>query len=100
MENIYQIRVNGRIVTHLHVRNKLVDGMPCGEQEVAIQDSMVGWIPLDDNNSVLSGVPEFVIEMRDSTIPPAERRYLPNKGWERVRVSEVLARLEATGVLK
>jgi len=100
MDNVYQIRVNGKIVKHLRVQNELVDGMPIGKQQIAIEDSMVGWITLDDNSNLLPGLPQFVIEMRDATIPPIERRYLPNKGWQKTSVANLLYRLEATGVLK
>ncbi len=101
MQNKYQIRVNGRIIPHIRVQNELIDGVPCGKQQIAIEDPQLGWFTIDDNeNLVLSGVPEFLVEMRDSTIPPIDRRALPNKGWERVCVTEILVRLEATGVLR
>jgi hypothetical protein len=37
--------------------------------------------------------------VRDVTIPPIQRRYLPNKGWKRVTTSQCLALLESSRVV-
>jgi len=41
----------------------------------------------------------FILEVPDLTIPPIQRRYLPNKGWKRMMMGECLALLESAGVI-
>jgi hypothetical protein len=42
----------------------------------------------------------FILEVRDVTIPPVERRCLPNKGWQRVTTRGCLSLLESAGVIE
>jgi len=89
MENQYQVRVNGLIVTHIDVRHALIDGIPCGEWQIAIKDPTIGWLTLDDNDNLWDhDLPQFVLEVRE-----------PPTGWRRVSVADLLELLESTGVL-
>jgi hypothetical protein len=88
MENDYRFRVNGLIVTHIDVRHALVNGVPCGEWQIAINDPLLDWITLDDNDNLWDqDLPKFVLEACEN----------PEKGWRRVRVPDLLALLESTG---
>ncbi len=98
MENHYRIRVNGLVVTHIDIRHALVDGVPCGELQIAIEDPVLGWMTIDDNEGLIAGQSQFVLEVRDSRLAPEVCRDLPNKGWYRVTVAHLLGLLEATGV--
>lgn len=83
-----QIRVNGLIVTHIDVRHALVDGVPCGDWQIAIEDPVIGWLTLDDNGNLWDhDLPQFVLEVGTP------------EGWRRVTVAQLLALLESTGVI-
>jgi hypothetical protein len=85
----HQIRVNGQIVAHIDVRHTLVDGVPCGVWQVAIEDPVLGWITIDDNGNLWDNdLPKFVLEIMD-----------PNGGWQRWSVSQLLELLVSTGVI-
>jgi len=98
MENQYRIRVNGLVVTHIDIRHALVDGVPCGDLQIAIEDPVLGWMTIDDNEGLIKGQSQFVLEIRDAAITPEVCRTLPNKGWYRVTVGHLLGLLESTGV--
>jgi len=98
MENQYRIRVNGLVVTHIDIRHALVDGVPCGDLQIAIEDPVLGWMTIDDNEGLIKGQSQFVLEIRDAAITPEVCRTLPNKGWYQVTVAHLLQLLEATGV--
>lgn len=98
MDNNYRIRVNGLAIAHIDIRHALVDGVPCGELQIAIEDPVLGWMTIDDNQGLAAGQSLFVLEVRDSSLAPEVCRYLPNKGWERKTVAQLLGLLESTGV--
>lgn len=90
MENQHRIRVNGLIVAHIDVRHALANGIPCGEWRIAINDPLLGWITLDDNDNLWDhDLPKFVLEVREN----------PERNWRRVRIPELLELLAATGVI-
>jgi len=96
--NQYRIRLNGLVITHIDVRHALVDGVPCGDLQIAIEDPVLGWMTIDDNQGLDRGQSRFVLEVRDAAIAPEVCRDLPNKGWYQVTVAHLLQLLEATGV--
>jgi len=53
----------------------------------------------DDEELADPALTRFILEVRDVTIPPIERRYLPNKGRKRMTTNECLALLESAGVI-
>jgi hypothetical protein len=92
----FQFRLNGVIITHLKVRPVMLDGTTDRCELIACHDNL-GEFAIDDNaDPVLT---PFILEVRDVTIPPSERRYLPNKGWRRMTTTECLALLESAGVI-
>jgi len=93
----YQIRVNGLIIPHIDVRHALIDGVPCGERQIAIEDPRLGWITLDDNENLWDkDLPKFVLEVRDSE----NHYYVLNNGWQRKTVAQLIEMLESTGVIR
>lgn len=47
--------------------------------------------PFDDNEGLTDpALTLFILEMRDVSIPPIERRFLPNKGWRQVTTRKCL----------
>ncbi len=101
--NQYQVRVNGLIVTHIDVRHALVDGVPCGDWQIAIEDPVIGWLTLDDNDNLWDhDLPKFVLEVRAcpyvSLMDIRDGNELPT-GWRRVSVAQLLALLESQGVI-
>jgi hypothetical protein len=94
----FQFRLNGIIITHLKVRPAAIDGATDHWELVACHDTL-GEFTIDDNDGLADpALTRFVLEVRDVTIPPIERRYLPNKGWRQVTTSECLALLESVGI--
>jgi hypothetical protein len=105
MSQPYQIRLNGFAVTSVKIRPAMVeiDGClePIGDNEVVACTEDIGEFAIDDNeNNWDASLPKFVLEIRDTNIPPAERRNLPNKGWVRVTAKEFLNRLSTMGVIQ
>jgi len=99
MNNCYQFRLNGVVITHLKVRPASTDGMTDRWELVACHDTL-GEFAIDDNQGLANpALTRFILEMRDATIPPLERRYLPNKGWRQVTTRECLVLLESAGVI-
>jgi hypothetical protein len=102
--NRHQIRVNGLIINHIDVRHALVDGVPCGEWQIAIEDPIIGWMTLDDNDNLWDNdLPKFVLEVRAnpwvSVMDMRDGNELPVLGWRQVTVAQLLSLLESTGVL-
>ena len=99
MNTRYQIRLNGIIITEIKVRPVAIDGTT-GHWELVACHGSLGEFAIDDNESLSDpALTPFIFEMRDVTIPPIERRYLPNKGWKHVTTRECLALLESAGVI-
>ena len=95
----FQFRLNGVIITHLKVRPVAIDGTTDHRELVACHDTL-GEFAIDDNEQLADpALSRFVLEVRDVSIPPSERRFLPNKGWKVVTTREYLALLESTGVI-
>jgi hypothetical protein len=95
-----QFRLNGLIIPLLKVRPVMRDGIVDHWELVACHDRL-GEFAIDDGDDDLLApeLPRFILEVRDVTIPPIERRYLPNKGWKQMTTSECLALLESAGVI-
>ena len=95
----FQFRLNGVIITHLKVRPVMLDGVVDHWELVACHETL-GEFAVDDNKGLADpALTRFVLEVRDVTIPPFERRFLPSKGWSRITAKECLALLESTGVI-
>ncbi len=98
--NHYQFRLNGLIITHMKVRPVVVAGDTDHWELVACHETL-GEFAIDDNDELAdTALTPFVLEVRDVTIPPIERRYLPNKGWKRMSTRECIALLESAGVIE
>jgi len=98
MNTRYQVRLNGVIITHVKVRPAEIDGRR-GRWELVACHRVLGEFAVDDNETLADpALSRFVLEVRDVTIPPIERRYLPNKGWHQVSTKECLALLESIGI--
>jgi len=94
-----QFRLNGIIITHMKVRPVMIDGAT-DHWELVASDEKIGEFAIDDNEGLAdSALTRFVLEVRNVTIPPIERRFLPNKGWRQVATRECIALLESEGVI-
>jgi hypothetical protein len=68
--------------------------------ELVASHESLGQFAVDDNQDLPDpALPRFVLEVRDATIPPIERRFLSNKGWRQVTTRECLPLLESSGVI-
>ena len=95
----FQFCLNGIIIPHIKVRPVVIDGTT-DRWELVACDEKLGDFAVDDNDGLADpALSRFILERRDVTIPPIERRYLPNKGWRHVTTSECLALLESAGVI-
>jgi hypothetical protein len=100
MNTQFQFRLNLLIITHLNVRPVAIGGTANRWELVACHDNL-GEFAIDDNEGLADpALTPFVLEVRDVTIPPIERRYLPNKGWQRVTTRGCLSLLESAGVIE
>lgn len=76
-------RLNGIIITQLKVRATAIHGRIDGWELVACHETL-GEFAIDDNDGLPdSALMPFVLEARDATIRPIDRRFLPNKVGER-----------------
>ncbi len=95
----FQFRLNGVVITHMNVRPVVIDAAT-DHWELVACDEKLGEFAIDDNDGLADpALTRFTLEVRDATIPPNERRYLPNKGWQRMSTRECLALLESAGVI-
>jgi hypothetical protein len=95
----FQFRLNGVVITHMKVRPVVIVGIADHWELVACHDTL-GEFAIDDNEELADpALTQSILEMRDVTIPPLERRFLPNKGWERMTTNECLSLLESAGVI-
>ena len=95
----FQFRLNGVIITHMKVRPVVIAGATDHWELVACHEAL-GEFPIDDNEGLADpALTRFVLEVRNVTIPPAERRCLPNKGWTRVSTKECFTLLESARVI-
>jgi hypothetical protein len=96
----FQFRLNGLVITDLKVR-PVVTFETTDEWELVACHKTLGEFAIDDNEGFADpALTPFVLEVRDVTIPPIERRYLPNKGWKRITTSQCLALLKSAGVIE
>jgi hypothetical protein len=76
----------------------MLDGV-VDDWELVACDTL-GELAIDDNEQLADpALTRFILEVRDATLPPIERRFLPNKGWKVMTTRECLATLESTGVI-
>jgi hypothetical protein len=95
----FQFRLNGIIITEIKVRPVAIVGITDHWELVACHDTLVEFA-IDDNEGLADpALTRFVLEVRDASIPPIERRFLPNKGWRRMSTKECLTLLESAGVI-
>jgi hypothetical protein len=96
----FQFRLNRIIIPHLKVRPVEIAGMRV-HWELLACDETIGEFTIDDNEGLADpDLPKFVLEVRDFSLPPSERRFLPNKGWKVMTTRECLALLESAGVIE
>ena len=77
----------------------MIDGTTDRWELVACHETL-GEFAIDDNDGLADpALTQFILEVRDVTIPPIERRFLPNKGWKRMTTRECLTLLEFPGVI-
>ncbi len=94
-----QFRLNGLIITEIKVRPVMNRGTTDQWELVACHETL-GEFAIDDNDGLADpALSRFILEVRDVSIPPSERRFLPNKGWKRMTTTECLALLESAGVI-
>ncbi len=94
-----QFRLNGLIITRMKVRPVVIAGITDHWELVACHETL-GDFAIDDNDAIPDPcLSRFLLEVRDASIPPLERRYLPNKGWRRMTAGECLALLESDGII-
>jgi hypothetical protein len=99
MNTQLQFRLNGLIITELKVRPVTIDGITDIWELVACHGTL-GEFAIDDNEGFADpALSQFILEVRDVSIPPIERRFLPNKGWETISTSQCIALLESAGVI-
>jgi hypothetical protein len=99
MNTRYQIRLNGIIITEIKIRPAEIDGRR-GRWELVASHKVLGEFAVDENETLADpALSRFVLEVRDVTIPPIERRFLPNKGWKQMTSRECLDLLEFAGVI-
>ena len=100
MNTQFQFRLNGVIITHMKVRPVVIAGATDHWELVACHEAL-GEFAIDDNEGLADpALTQFVLEVRDVTIPPIERRFLPNKGWRQMCTKECIALLESSGVIE
>ncbi len=96
----FQFRLNGTVITHMKVRPVVINGTTDRWELIACDDKL-GEFAIDDNDGLGDpALSRFVLEVRDVSIPPSERRSLPNKGWKRMTTRECLGLLESAGVIE
>lgn len=96
----FQFRLNSTIITNMKVRPVVINGTTDRWELVACDDKL-GEFAIDDNEGLADpALSRFILEVRDVSIPPNERRFLPNKGWRRMTTKECLALLESNGIIE
>jgi hypothetical protein len=95
----FQFRLNGLTIPILKVRPVVSVGAKDRRELVACHNTL-GEFAIDNNDALADpALPRFILEVRDVTIPPIDRRYLPNKGWQQVTTRECLSLLESAGAI-
>ncbi len=101
----FRFRLNGLIMPELRIERARVNGKPVGKLQIAMLDSEIGWIVVDDNASLPDkDLPQFVMEYRNETewakIDAVLRRTDPRKGWHRVSPRKLMKVLNEAGVIE
>jgi hypothetical protein len=100
MNTQFQFRLNGLIITHVKVRPVAIDGTTDHWERVARHEKL-GEFAIDDNEGLVDpALTRFILEVRDVSFPPSERRFLPNKGWRQMTTAECLALLKSAGIIE
>ena len=100
MKAQFQFRLNGIIISEIKVRPLMNCGTTDHWEMVACHHTL-GEFAIDDNDGLADpALTRFILEVRDVTIPPFERRSLPNKGWKRMSTKECIALLSAEGAIQ
>ncbi len=95
----FQFRLNGVIITRISVRPVVTFGTT-DHWELVADDEKLGHFAIDDNEGLADpALTRFILEVRDVSIPPIERRFLPNKGWKVMTTKECLGLLQSSGVI-
>ena len=58
------------------------------------------WACIQPDVAMLRARDDAGLEVRDATIPPLQRRFLPNKEWRRMTTKECLALLDSAGIIE
>ena len=86
MNTQFQFRLNGNIIAEIKVRPIVMAGITDHWELVACHETL-GEFAIDDNEGLTDpALTRFILEVRDATIPPIERRFLANKGWRRMSI--------------
>jgi hypothetical protein len=101
----FRFRLNGLITPELRIERARVDGEPVGKLQIAVLDSEIGWIVIDDNASLPDkDLPQFIVEYRNETewakIDPVLRRTDPRNGWRRVSPRKLMKILHEAGIIE
>ena len=76
MVSNFQFRLNGTIITHMKVRPVVVNGTT-DRWELVACDGKLGEFAIDDNEGLADpALSQFILEVRDVSIPPIERQVL------------------------
>jgi hypothetical protein len=68
--------------------------------EIAACVEGIGTFAIDDNQDLADpALSKFVLEVKDLLVPVAQRRFMPNKGWQRITTKECMIILESAGVI-
>ncbi len=80
------VRVNGVVIRRVKIREYISGGQPTGEQELIIFDPLLGSFVVDDS---------FHFEVKDLAVPEIVRRTMPDDGWQKISLRELLRLLTA-----
>lgn len=98
----FRIRVNGVYVPEICVQRENKD--PKSDIQLVVRDEILGWIPLDNNEEIIDGLPKFHLEYRDETswrlLPDQLKQASEDKGWNSATPEELISVLWHVGVLK
>jgi hypothetical protein len=98
----FRIRLNGVYVPEVTVQRENKD--PKGEMQLLVRDETIGWFPLDNNEGIHSGLPQFKLEFRDETswrlLPDEMKQASTDKGWNTATPKELIDVLWYAGILK
>jgi hypothetical protein len=98
----FRVRVNGVYMPEINIRRK--DRDPQGDVQLWVKDYDFGWLHVDNNEDIHSGLPKFVVEYRDEDawelVPDDMRQASTDKGWNTTTAEGLIKVLWYAGVLK